>query len=416
MSDTSTRAVMAVPSPATSLSVGAFSETSGYNGVNIDTVKHVRFNAKGDASASDLVGQATGRVWLQSMRHVVTLSKLNTVVASRDRTHIVGNKGVSLLAGFVPPSVKPEDSAGSMPSAVDSYESSANTASGVTTAIDAGMVLVSSILRGVLSVASSTFSWTTGMAGVTANLTGAALNIANLGWAKDVDTPGVNLYSAGFMTVGSAKGTVSMVGVGGCLIASTYVTLAGAISTKVTGAFHTSMNAIGAVDLLAGNRVTIRGWLGVQVASRTAQLTARAAEVNLGSPFGFKKKPQINTLKLELNALESIVLESMVHTKIESLYAYETDAMDHEIEATIGMTMDVAQGVWSMKVEAAGTSLNGPTSQLKIDAAGVTLAGPGGASKVQLGPGKVDIVSGAGAVKIVPGVSLTVDGIKMDIK
>jgi hypothetical protein len=412
---TSTRVLLEVPSPATSLSLGEFSTSSGYNGVSVDTVSHARFYGKGGSSASDVVGQATGHVWLQSMNRVSALAQRNVLVASRDRTQIVAQKGVNLFAGFSAGNIASEGEPGSMPSSVSSYESSANIASSVATGIDAAGLVVSAIMKGVLSVASSQFAWATAMSGVSANLTGAALNIASLGWARDVDLPGINLYSSGFFTVGSARGSVSLTGVAGLLLASPFVSLAGLITTKITGAFHTSMNAIGPVDILAGDRVTIRGWLGVQVASRTGTFTGRGKTINLGTPIPFVKPPQINTLSVTMNALKSITLSSLVNTTISSLAGYQSTAMDHEIDATLGTSMQVA-GIWKLEVTPMGIAAKGPATSLEIGPTGVVLSGPGGVSKAELGVANVSLQSGAGSLKIVPGASVAIDGVKLDIK
>lgn len=413
---TSTRAVLSVPSPATSVSLGAFSATSSYSGVSVDTVEHVRFYGKGGASASDLVGQATGQVWLQSMNRVVALAKKNVLVASRDRTQIVAQKGVTIMAGFAPDPIRTESEAGDLPESVSGYGTSATIASSVTAGIDAATMIVAALLKSTLSVASSSFSWTTALSGVTANLTGAALNIASLAGSKDVDTPGINLYSAGFMTVGSARSSVNLIGLSGVLLSSTFVTLAGLFTTKVTGAFHTSMNAIGPVDILGGDRVTIRGWYGVEVASRTGTFTARGKTINLGSPIPFAKPPQINTITVSMNALKSITLSSLVNTSVSALTGYESTALDHEIDATIGMKMDVGSGLWALEVTQSGIAAKGTAAKLEIGPTGVTLSGPGGVAKVELGNGKVDLTSGAGSLKIVPGTSIAIDGIKLDLK
>ncbi len=416
LDSTSTRALLSVPNPATSLSLGQFSTDSGYNGVSVDTDEHLRFYGKGGTSASDLIGQATGQVWLQSMNRVVSLAKKNTLVASVDRTHVVSQKGVNILAGFNSGPVTTEDNTGSLPSSVSSYESSANIAAGVATALDAAGAITAGLLRSVLSVASSSYSWATGAVGLSANLIGAGLNIATLAGAKDISKPGINLYSAGFMTVGSARGSVSLNGVAGLLLTSTFVTMAGLFSTKVTGAFHTAMNAIGPVDILAGDRVTIRGWLGVTIASRTGTFTGRGKEINIGSPIPFVKPPQINTAKVTMNALKSITLDSMVNTSVSALLGYKSTATDHEIEATLGMKMDVGNGLWDLEVMPAGIALKGKTTKLEIGYSGVTLSGPGGVSKAELDIGKVNLQSGAGSIKIVPGTSIAVDGTKLDLK
>lgn len=413
---TSTRALIDIPNPATSLSVGEFSTDSGYNGVSVDTVEHVRFYGKGGTSASDLVGQATGQVWLQSMNHVVGLSKENLMIASRDRTQIVAQKGVTILAGYSGGDVTTEPQAGTLPTSVTSFDSSAQIAAGIATGINAAEMVVAAVLTSVMSVASSRFSWTTAMSGVTANLTGAALNIASLGWSKDIDLPGINLFSSGFFTVGSAKSTVNLIGLAGVLISSSFVSLAGLFTTKITGGFHTAMNAIGPVDLLAGDRVTIRGWFGVEVASRTGSFTGRGKKINLGSPIPFVKSPQVNTLNVKMQALKSITLSSLINTSVSAYVSYASTAMDHEIEATIGTKLNVGNGLWTLEVNQLGMKAKGPAATLEVDASGVTLSGPGGAAKAEFAIGKVDLSCGAGSIKIVPGASIAFDGMKLDFK
>jgi len=412
---TSTRVLLSIPNPLTTLSIGAFSTDSGYNGVSVDTVQHVRLYGKGGASASDLVGQATGQVWLQSMNNVVALSQLNTVVASRDRTQFVAQEGITIMAGFNPGDIQTESQVGGLPTSVSGYETSATIASGVTTALNAATLVVSAALRIGLSLASSYFSWTTAMSGVTANLVGAGINIAALGWSKDISTPGINLYSSGFMTIGSAKGSVNVIGMAGVLLTSTFVTLSGLFSTKITGAFHTAMNAVGPVDLLGGDRVTIRGWYGVTIAARTGAFTGRGKKINLGSPFPFLKSPQVNTLKLTMNALKSIKLDSLLNVTVSAYKKYESTAIDHEFDATLSTKMDVA-GIWILEVNAMGISAGGTAAKLEVDMSGVTLSGPGGLAKVECGVAKVDVTCGAGSLKIVPGVSIAIDGTKLDIK
>ena len=89
VSSTATRYLLSNALPRTQLVVGQWYGSTHWAGVAVDTVENVRFFANGtDLTKSDLVAQAVGQVWLQSLGKTVAFAKKDLLVASHQATMI----------------------------------------------------------------------------------------------------------------------------------------------------------------------------------------------------------------------------------------------------------------------------------------------------------------------------------------
>ena len=73
-----------VPAPWTRLRVGH----ADVPGIEVKTEEHLRIYAKGEVHQSDVVGQATGQVWLQAIDDVVVMAKKKLLVSSTGATYV----------------------------------------------------------------------------------------------------------------------------------------------------------------------------------------------------------------------------------------------------------------------------------------------------------------------------------------
>ncbi|MCA9607233.1 MAG: hypothetical protein KC619_16620 [Myxococcales bacterium] len=422
MTETSTanRVALEVPSPWTLLTIGerydsSASDYSGvnYSGVCVNTDSHVRMYAMGDASASDLVGQASGRVWLQAKQDLAMLADKTLVVGSYKDTYLAAAGGITVMAGYATANAVSEASPGTLPNAIESYDAKASLASGIWTGFDVAMGIVTGVVAGVQAILLGKFSWLAAQKAVI-NTVGTALNIAGLGWSKDVSLPGLNLFSEGGTFISSFYGSVNVIGLAGLLMGSLFHYEIAWNVAKARGFKRVSLSATNNVDLTAAFWFEAKTDGDHTYAARAGAMNVRGVKLKVGQ--GRTKYPQSPTLTQTYYGVLDSTWKSLLAITVKVL-------KDLEATATTNTTIDAVDaatfkaGVFTMTVKNAQVVLGDPVTGgvLKAAPSGLTLLGPGLLGSIKLKPTEMAIEAGAGSLRIKPGAAIAIDGLELKV-
>lgn len=420
---TETRYLLSSPNPRTQLAIGQWYSTTHFAGIGVDTDQHVRLYATGtDLTASDLVAQATGQVWIHSLAKLVAFAKKDVLVASRSVTSIAGEGGVTIIAGFSPGDIASETTPDTFPSAIESYEAKGALLTGVWVCFDTFMAITITAVQLCLTIKDSGWAgldrWA--VEGSLANLTGASINLAGLSfipWSSTVSLPGINLFSQAGTLIGAAFGCVNVIGLPGTLIASTFTTQFGLLTAGVRGFFSTGMSALGPVDVSALGDVTCRGYAGLTFAARLGKASLRGTKMIIGTELvPWVRLPQLPTTKVEMKALKEVAVESpaavtLVAKKMVTTQSTLDTTLKAVTKAAIGTVGPFKISLVPARVFAG--KAGGPGVGLSTQ--DVLLTGPGGAAKAIVKDGKVELDMGGAKLTVVPGVSLKVDGLSFKL-
>jgi len=420
MTATDTRYHLHIPSPDTRLTAGKWYLDSNWAGISVDTASHVRFYANGSsASASDIVAQATGQVWLHSLQKMVGFATKDLMIISPSSTTVAAEGGITIMSGFSPGTVSSETTPGTFPSAIESYEAKAAIATGIWVIFDTFMALTITAVSVALTLKDGSMDrWA--YEGSAANIAGAAVNLAGLSfipWSANVSLPGINLFSQAGTLIGAAFGAVTIVGLPGTLIASTFTTQFGLLTAGVRGLFSCGMNALGPVDVTALGDVTCRSYKEIEISARLGETSFKGVDMTIGTEVNpWVLLPQIATGKLELSALQEVSVESpAVITATAKTLVKSSAGGDQTLE---GESLALfTSGQFQIRLLPASAQVGqqaGPS--IKITAAGVELEGPGKATKGKCADGNVELDAAGAKIKVVPNTSLTVDGTKFDLQ
>jgi len=408
-----------VPTPLTRLVAGLYYDTTNHSGISLHTVEHVRFFAKGTVATSDIVAQATGQLWLQSLKKMVAFAEKDILVASPTSTTFAAEGGITIMSGFGPGPIASETTPDTFPAGIESYENTAALVTGIWVIFDTFMALTITAVTVFLTLMDGSLDkW--GYEGAAANLAGAAVNLAGLSfipWSSSVSLPGINLFSQAGTLIGAEMGAVTIVGLPGTLVASTFTTQFGVITAGVRGIFSCGMNALGPVDVTALADVTVRSHGETTVACRTGTTSMRAPDLIIGTEINpWVLLPQMPTREVEMVAVQTIDVSSKLLLGLDAKKGFKSSAgADTTFEATQKALFKSAP--FQIEVIPASVELGqaaGPS--IKIDDTGVTLTGPAKATEGKMGPGNVELSAGSAKIKVAPGASLTVDGVKFDLQ
>ena len=416
---TSERARIYVPNPATALNVGlAFAgeddyETAATDGITVNTAEHIRVYANGTSGNNDLVAQATGKLWMQAVDDVVVRSKRKLMVASAASSVFTAAKGVHILAGFGQTSVSSDNDPGVLPQAVEDYADKADLAASIWAGFNASTLAVAGVLRGVESLVGNKFQWNAGAVAATA-IAGTTLNALALK-DRDVDLPGINLFSNAGIYVGAVMGSVNIAGLGGVYLGSLYTAVTSILSTTIRGVFRSSLMAGGAVDISA-----IKGYEGKtdgdhSIYARTGTLLAAGTKIRCGISGAKAKLPQLPTKTVLFSGLKEVIVESIGSISAEGMLIDSKAKMATNFKSTKETSFKA--GTWEVSITPKDITVGLPhTASMKIDASGVTIAGPSKVSTVKLGPSRVELKSGSGSLAVVPGTSVQFSGLEFAFK
>lgn len=416
-SSTQNRVAFEIPSPWTLLTVGQHHDSSysgvNYDGVIVNTDSHVRMYAKGDASQSDLIGQAKQRVWLQAKRNLVGVAEKTLLLGAYKDTYVAAGGGITIMAGYHTAGAVSEASPGTLPDAVDKYDAKANLASTIWTGFDVAMGIVTSVVAGVQALLLGSFGWL-GAQRAVLNTVGTALNIAGLGWSKDVSLPGLNLFSEGGTFISSFWGSINIHGLVGLLMGSLFhYEIAWNIS-KVRGFKRVSLSATNNVDLVAGFWYEGKTDASHVYAARAGAMTLRGVDIKFGQSI--TKYPQSPTLTQTYYGVMDTTWKALLEVSVQVLKTISSQATTHTtIDAVDSATFKA--GVFTMTVKTAQVQMGDPASGGLLTAApnGLTLVGPGKLGSIKLTPTEMAFTSGAGSLRVKPGAAIAVDGVELKV-
>ncbi|MCB9596894.1 MAG: hypothetical protein H6719_29495 [Sandaracinaceae bacterium] len=414
-----------VPAPWTRLRVGH----ADVPGIEVKTEEHLRIYAKGEVHQSDVVGQATGQVWLQAIDDVVVMARRKLLVSSTGATYVTANRGITVLAGFKPAPILSENFPGTFPKGAEGYEKSADIVGGLATGLAIALGIGVAATKVTETAVGSHFSiWQS--TGAAIDVVGAALNVAMLAWKKDVKLPGIQLWSQGGTVIGSTFGSVDILGLGGVTFGAPFVGTSGWFSTRLRGMKHVGVTSCNAVSIAGIMGVTARSVLSTRVAARTGELVCFAMkrfEIGVpnrpGRPYVpvatlgslTLPNPQQLTQTVLFRALNEVTMTAATSIAFNPLFDFTTKAFHTKVEGA----KVLLDGGWKVTVDQPGQSIGvappvpGATLSLKIDAAGVSIAGP--TVGLSAGVDGIGIEAGTSSVTVVPGVSLAVDGLEVSL-
>jgi hypothetical protein len=447
------RAVLQTPTPATTLSLGLFSGADAFSGVSATTAEHVSFYARGAASQSDLVAQASGAMWLQSMTNVAGLAAESLMVSSQTMTLFWARGGLTLIAGIAPGEMKPEPSDGTrLPTSVSEYAENTSSAAKVWAIMDAAMAVSVAAAQATLAKVHSRFNPKVA-AGMAANVAGASLQIAELAFGEDVTLPAIHLFSQAGTVVGSAQSSVSFFGVAGTLVASPFTQQFGLVYSRVRGVLGASVSAVGTVDLASAGNLAARASKHARLASRGSTLSLAGEKVYVGvqalddlrqgqSTLGKLVETVGKWLKLGasrdvtegatyLPALQEPTARATLRATEEArLRGGKVNLSTPNLKGSAGSDIRVrAEEELKIMMRERGTELTFTPAKpvgLRLEkawamtiafakdevlaTAAETMSGP--KPSARFGAGELELASGKGSIKIRPGESITVDGME----
>ncbi|MCB9592983.1 MAG: hypothetical protein H6719_09650 [Sandaracinaceae bacterium] len=420
-STSDTRLYFEVPSPFTSLAIGKFradNDTSGvdYAGISVNADDHVRLYAKGSPGASDAILQSYGQAWLQAKNRMSGTAAGGVMIGSRGRTLVGSSDGINILAGFetVPPSS--EGTPGTLPAMIEKYEPKATIASSLWTGFDVSMGITAGVVGIVQAVVGTGFSWV-GATHVAANLVGAALGIATLGWSREVSMlPGINLFSQGGTYMGALYGSVNITGMVGLTMGSLFHTKLAIGMSRLRGYRRASVSAAGTVDFSGLLWYECKSDGEQTIASRAGTLTMRGAAMTLGQLVAVF--PQSPTSVIEVNAINEVAIECPLSIQMSALTKLESTAMLDTYMKCLSSAKLHTTGDVAISINNSEASLSGPGggSHLTADSCGATLQAVT-STFVAKKEGTILIGGplGGGKVEVTPGASVTVSGTTVDI-
>lgn len=419
-SSTANRVALEVPAPWTLLTVGERYDSSAadydgvnYSGVCVNTDEHVRMYALGDASASDLVGQASGRVWLQAKRNLAMVADKTIVVGSYKDTYLAASDGITIMAGFHTANAVSEVSPGTLPNAIDKYDAKATLASTIWGVFDVAMGITTGVVAAVQAILLGKFTWLAAQKAVL-NTVGTALNIAGLGWSKDVPLPGLNLFSEGGTFISSFYGSVNVVGLAGLLMGSLFHYEIAWNVAKARGFKRASLSATNNVDLTAAFWFEAKTDSDHTWAARAGAMSVRGVEIKLGQAR--TKYPQAPTLTQTYYGVLDSTWKSQLQISVKVLRDIESTATTNTtVDAIDAVTFKA--GVFTMTVKNASVELGDSTTggYLKASPSGLSLKGPGLLGSIMCKPTEMAIEAGAGSLRIKPGSAIAVDGVELKV-
>jgi len=429
--DTDSLLSLEVPSPWTKLQAGQ----GTVPGVSVETDEHIRMYAKGTTSASDAVAQATGQIWLQAIDDVVTMAAGKSLIGSRGNTFVAANEGVTVMAGFSPSPILSWVDPVTFPQGVEGYETSANIVGGVWTGFTVALGIAAAAAKVTETCVGNNFTWWQSTSAVI-NVVGAGLNLAALGWSKDIRFPGINLWSQGGTLIGSTFSSVNVMGVGGVIMASPFTSTFAMWSTKMRAIKRVGMTSCKAVAIAGTFGGSTRSVLKTAISARTGSCKLMGAAMEIGTknrvaspwplvaPFGKPPlpNPQMITQSVMFSALTSVTVAALGTMRLECkglLGIKSTAGTNTEIIGNTSVTLGT--GTASISIGPANgitmadeMALAGP--QIVISAQGVQIDVGGGSATIDATiAGGVSLRSFANEVKIVPGVSLAVNGTEVAI-
>ncbi|MCB9596248.1 MAG: hypothetical protein H6719_26230 [Sandaracinaceae bacterium] len=424
VSRTSNRIAFAVPSPWTFLAIGkkhhhqndrdVRPDAIDYSGVIVNTDEHVRLYAEGDRDASDAIGQATGRVWLQAKRDLVAMAQRTLLLRSENDTYLASGGTLTVLAGFAKPQVRSEREPGAMPKAIEGYDAKVTLASTIWGGFDVAMTALTVVAASVEGALTGSFSWAAAST-TRINTIGTAVNIVGLGWSKAPDLPGLHLFSETGTYFQSMFGVLTVSGLMGALMGGLVVNVVAAVSGKLRGVARASVAAVDTVDAVSAFWWESRAERNQTIAARTGALALRGAKITVGTTK--TKGKQLPTLTACLSSVRETSVETPTVIGIQAaplkgsvprVSLLTSSVGDTTIEAT-GKILYQCKGM-IVSVLPTEITFGDHRPFMKLTDASVEVAY---APQLKCAPGK--IVGGMNQLVVVPGGAITLGGAEVEI-
>lgn len=408
-----------VPSPATMINVGAAGTgdtdyETAVEGITVNTAEHVRMFADGSTGKHDLVAQATGELWMRAVDDLVVRSKDKMLVASRTTNVFASGEGITVMAAFGQAPVSSNTAPGTPPAEVTSFDDKINIASTTWGVVSVATAAVTGILKTVETVVGSGFSKTAaGMAA--ANVAGLTLNTLML-VKRDLDLPGIHMFSNAGIHVGALIGTVNIGGLAGCYMGSLYTAATSVGGSQVRGVSRVSVTAGSHIDFTGVKAYEAKTDGAHTLAARTGKADIFGTKVRCGISVSKARLPQLPTKTVRFSALKEVTMLTLGAIEGKAGLLLESTA-DVDTNLTCMQETTFTVGGWEVSIKPTESKWANPQgTSMKIDASGVTLATKGGASSAKMGTSQIDFKAGSGKMTVVPGATVSFDGQEFSIK